>query len=209
MKKRGAISSAWLEKYKPDLTENPQEIDANSAFLAEKNDAELRNVSTDESSLSEKGLHDGMSSQQSGSCDWSVEGPASNHRLSSFASATGEKSYEVKSLSNNPECKENASFGEECLKSEQKQQEDRMNKLNGDVCPEVTASCKDISDRFTNMPDVANSSRTDSEFDNPQHEILHRKRKAREGTMDQKQPNKKVRVESKVDEEQGCDESNE
>ena len=141
-----------------------------------------------------------MSSQQSESCDWSVEASASSHRLSSFASATGEKSYEVKSLSNNPECKEDSSFSEECLKSERKQQEDRMIKLNGDVCPEVTT-------RFTNMLDVAISSRTDT--DNPQHEILHRKRKAREGTMDQKQPNKKVRIESKVEEEQGCDESKE
>lgn len=148
-----------------------------------------------------------MSSQQSESCDWSVEASASSHRLSSFASATGEKSYEVKSLSNNPECKEDSSFSEECLKSEQKQQEDRMIKLNGDVCPEVTTSCKDTSDRFTNMLDVAISSRTDT--DNPQHEILHRKRKAREGTMDQKQPKKKVRIESKVEEEQGCDESKE
>lgn len=154
-------------------------------------------------------MHDGISSQKSGSCDQSVEGPALNHRSSRFAFAAGEKSYGVKSLSNNPEWTEDASFSEDCLKSEQKQQEDRMIKLNGSVCPELTTSCQATSDRLTNMLDVANSARTDSEFDYPPHEILHRKRKAREGTIDQKRPNKKVRIESKVEEEQVCDESKE
>jgi len=99
VKKRGAISSAWLDKYKPELPEDSQHSVLHSDNLVE-NESEPENILTNEGKSSEKGLNKEkkslLTTGQSESSCLSVE-ETENKEKPQYASSAEERNKTKKS----------------------------------------------------------------------------------------------------------------
>ncbi|XP_068721957.1 ATP-dependent DNA helicase Q4-like isoform X2 [Montipora capricornis] len=203
VKKRAAISSAWLEKYKPDLPEMSH-IDDTCTGGLEENKTEFENVLTVEPCFTKNGSDNGTSASiQSESCHQSNEGPGLNLESANLEN-NQMKSNEAKSISNNLRSMERETLRKKIV-SESKQDE-RMSPSNDDVFMKVATACQ-ISRHRSTVTDMSVIAKTPAESIHPDlgdsaQETLPTKRKAGEQTLDEGQPNKKVKIESEDEEDQ-------
>lgn len=228
VKKRGVISSAWLEKYKPEL---PKDLHHDSILQSGnlvENESEPETVHADEHNSAEKRLNNENNTlpatRQSGSSCLSVE-EAGYDKENSLCNASitedtikTTKTLEVELFSGKQECTK-----EECLKSKDtvsksKERERNFDKgsltdnlhLNiTDSHPTSNKRCASTSETFVvTKPVVSNESKqgADPESSDSLQEIAAAKRKAEERTIELEKPCKKLRIESD-DEEAICNES--
>ena len=228
MKKRGVISSTWLEKYKPELPDDAHHNNVCSDNLVE-NELESNNFVTNDHNSTEEGLNDGNNTMSTaGSCEsscLSVEEPGyygmESCQISSIAVERNEtmKSPEVNSMTNIQEGNEKTSVKKKDVvpsKSKRREQNKNLDNeyLNDDLHPKVTDSCQSLKMRCTVVSDSVTITKpisisneivegTDS-MDFPQ-EIASNKRKAEGRSAEFEKPSKKFKTESENEEEMMCD----
>lgn len=225
-KKRGTISSTWLEKYKPELPSNAHHSEACTDNLVE-NEPESKNVPANKVKPVEKGLDDGNSSSGhiKNSC-LSIEGldlvpdMINPQNTSIEVGNNREKSAEVKSVTKSQECTKGRHSNQEHVESESKQSDGEKNLddkcLNGnprlevsDLC-QASKKCADVLDSITVTKPITSSSvieRTDPDPRDFLQEVVSKKRKDEGSTLDKEKPSKKLKIESDNEEEVIFDES--
>ncbi|KAL9975921.1 hypothetical protein ACROYT_G013140 [Oculina patagonica] len=227
VKKRGAISSAWLEKYKPELPEDTDKNKLHSARLVE-NKSDSVNISPDEqmSTAEEKSL-DRENNTLSTTGQSVVPCISENGKETSGNSIVEERNSKKKDPEINFKTNNLGSAKEEICKmvdktktdvtSKSKEREEKINQ-NKDLHLKVSNRCEAQRKSCTSDPDlfatpiVSNESEKDIELtpfedsgDFPQ-EVTRNKRKADNETTGQEKPHKKFRCESD-NEDEICEES--
>ena len=219
VKKRGAISSAWLDKYKPELPEDSQHSVLHSDNLVE-NESETENVLTKECKSSEKGLNKEkkslLTTGQSESSCLSVEETENKEKPSQNASSAEErnktkKSPEVKLMPDSQKSTKEKTFkskNEVSLKSKQREERKHFDSesSNDDLQLKATNSCQASKKSSTTVSDsfvvfnqvVSNNFEEGRELDpgDSTQETASSKRKAKERTTELEKPCKKFRTES-------------
>lgn len=227
-KKRGTISSAWLEKYKPELPNNAHHSEACTDNLV-KNEPESKNVPANKVKPVEKGLDDGNSSSGhiENSC-LSIEGldlvpDMINPQNTSIEEGNNrKKSAEVKSVTKSQEYTKGRHSNQEHVESESKQRDgeknfdDKRSNANprlevSDLCQASKKKiCTDVLDSITVTKPIASTSvieRTDPDPRDFLQEVVSKKRKDEGSTLDKEKPSKKLKIESDNEEEVIFDES--
>lgn len=225
VKKRGVISSTWLEKYKPELPDDSHHSNVCSDNLV-GNEPESDSFDINEHNFAENGLNDGNNTMSTaGSCEsscLSIEEPGYGMESCQNSSITVErnetmKSPEVNAVINIQDGNEETSVTRKDvmpLKSKRREQNKNHEYLNDNLLPKVTDTCQALKMRCTGVSDsvtITKSTIISNELiggtdamDCPQ-EIVSNKRKAEGRSTELEKPSKKFRTDGENEEELMCD----
>ena len=215
VKKRGVVSSTWLEKYKPVLPDDLHHSNVCSDSLV-GNEPESDNFVTNGLNSTEKGLNDENNTiRTAGACENScllVQEPGYAMESCQNSSITVERDETMKSPKVNSMTNIQGGNGETSvnrkglvpLKTKQREQNKNLDYLNDDLHPKATDSCAASKMRCTGVSESVTSTKTIDSMDFP-HEIVRNKRKAEGRTTELEKPSKKFKTESENEEEVMCD----